>query len=64
MLSKTSWLTSPLLRAQETGQLLGITDMCIDERLIETNWGNWEGRTLKDLRNQYGQEMIENEKKV
>jgi probable phosphoglycerate mutase len=63
VLSKTTWLTSPLLRARETGQLLGITDMCIDERLIETNWGNWEGRTLKDLRNQYGQEMIENEKK-
>ena len=62
-LSKTTWLTSPLLRAQETGRLLGITDMLIDERLIETNWGDWEGRTLEDLRNQYGQEMIENEKK-
>ncbi len=63
LLSNITWLTSPLLRAQETGKLLGITNMRIDERLIETNWGDWEGRTLEDLRNQYGQEMIENEKR-
>ena len=63
LLSNITWLTSPLLRAQETGKLLRITDMRIDERLIEANWGDWEGRTLKDLRNRYGQEMIENEKR-
>ena len=61
--SEMDWITSPLSRAIETGKLLGITEMLIDDRLIETNWGDWEGQVLQDLRIKYGQEMLENEKK-
>ena len=61
--SGIDWITSPLSRAIETGKLLGITEMLIDDRLIETNWGDWEGQVLQDLRIKYGQEMLENEKR-
>ena len=60
--SEMDWITSPLSRAIETGKLLGITEMLIDDRLIETNWGDWEGQVLQDLRVKYGQKMLENEK--
>ena len=61
--SEMDWITSPLSRAIETGKLLGITEMLIDDRLIETNWGDWEGQVLQDLRVKYGQKMLENEKR-
>ena len=61
--SEIDWITSPLSRAIETGKLLGITQMLIDDRLIETNWGDWEGHVLRDLRAKYGQEMLNNEKR-
>ena len=61
--SEMDWITSPLSRARETGKLLGITEMLIDDRLIETNWGDWEGQVLQDLRFKYGQKMLENEKR-
>ena len=61
--SEIDWITSPLSRAIETGKLLGITEMLIDDRLIETNWGDWEGQVLQDLRVKYGKEMLENEKR-
>ena len=62
-ISEIDWITSPLSRAIETGKLLGITEMLIDDRLVETNWGDWEGQVLRDLRAKYGQEMLDNEKK-
>ena len=61
--SEIDWITSPLSRAIETGKLLGITKMLIDDRLVETNWGDWEGQVLWDLRAKYGQEMLDNEKR-
>ena len=61
--SEIDWITSPLSRAIETGKLLGITEMLIDDRLVETNWGDWEGQVLRDLRAKYGQEMLNNEKR-
>ena len=62
-ISEIDWITSPLSRAIETGKLLGITKMLIDDRLVETNWGDWEGQVLWDLRAKYGQEMLDNEKR-
>ena len=61
--SRANWLTSPLIRAKETAHLLGIENANVDDRLIETNWGDWEGKTLAYLRTKYGKEMLINESK-
>jgi probable phosphoglycerate mutase len=44
------WRASPLERAVETARLLGVTEPAIDHRLVETDWGEWEGRTLSEIR--------------
>ncbi|MBM3548793.1 MAG: histidine phosphatase family protein [Alphaproteobacteria bacterium] len=44
---------SPLGRARETASLLGLTPR-IDDRLIESSWGEWEGHTLDALRERPG----------
>ena len=36
---------SPLLRARQTAQALGLGDPIFDTRLMEQNWGAWEGLT-------------------
>jgi probable phosphoglycerate mutase len=45
-----AWVTSPLLRARETAELLELHDTTAVRALIETDWGEWEGRTLAELR--------------
>jgi probable phosphoglycerate mutase len=50
-------ITSPLARARETAAILGFADAATDPRLAEMNWGSFEGRTLDDLRAQYGEAM-------
>jgi glucosyl-3-phosphoglycerate phosphatase len=47
-----AWLTSPLRRAAETAIALGIAYARPDPRLVEMDWGEWEGRTLAELRAQ------------
>jgi len=42
-------LCSPLARARETAQRLGVAPV-IEPRLIEMSWGEWEGCTLPQLR--------------
>jgi probable phosphoglycerate mutase len=44
------WLTSPLRRAQETTALLTDRPVVVEPRLIEMDWGAWEGRRAADLR--------------
>jgi probable phosphoglycerate mutase len=58
------WITSPLQRCQETAAVLrhrhrfaGIID--IEPRLIEMSFGEWEGRTLDELRSTHGPAMTE-----
>jgi probable phosphoglycerate mutase len=41
-------LTSPLARARQTAALLGL-DAEVEPRLIEADWGAWEGLRLADL---------------
>lgn len=53
-------VSSPLRRTIETARLLGL-DPHPDARLIEMDWGAWEGRTLADLRAEFGSVMAENE---
>jgi broad specificity phosphatase PhoE len=59
--AKARWLSSPLRRATETGALLtdGLVD--IEPRLIEMDWGAWEGRTLAELRAEAPEAMAANE---
>lgn len=51
------WTTSPLARARETARLLGHGDAEVEPALIETDWGDWEGCKLAELRDRYGSEM-------
>ena len=43
------WIASPLCRAMETARLMGATPQP-EARLLEMDWGEWEGRTLAELR--------------
>ena len=56
-----AWTSSPLRRAVETAELLGARNLVIEPRLMETDWGAWEGRRLTELRRELGAAMTENE---
>jgi probable phosphoglycerate mutase len=43
-------LSSPLRRARDTAALLTGRTPIIDDRLIEMDWGAWQGRRLAELR--------------
>jgi probable phosphoglycerate mutase len=43
------FLASPLLRCRMTADRLGVAPLA-DPRLTEMSWGEWEGRTLPELR--------------
>lgn len=61
-LAKARWHVSPLLRAVETAELLGV--MAVTEPLLaEMDWGEWEGRTLAELRAADPEAMAANEAK-
>lgn len=51
------WHASPLGRAAETARLLGATDPRLDPRLMEMDWGEWEGRTREEIRAELGAAM-------
>jgi probable phosphoglycerate mutase len=59
-LRRLRWLTSPLARCTETAALLGL-ETEIEPRLIEMDWGRWEGRTVAELRADPGEEMTAQE---
>jgi len=54
------WLVSPLTRCSETAALLGLNAE-IEPRLIEMDWGRWEGRTIAELRANPGQRVAQRE---
>lgn len=55
------WYCSPLLRARQTAELLGLKGVLLEPALIEMNWGDWEGQILKPLRKKLGDSMRDNE---
>jgi len=61
--SDFQWLSSPLKRAVQTADILGAKNLQIEDRLIEMDWGKWEGYTIAELRAEYGDAMTENEAK-
>lgn len=54
-------LSSPLRRARETAALLTGRSPTIDDRLIEMDWGRFQGRRLADLRAEVPGRMAANE---
>ncbi|MBV6631756.1 MAG: histidine phosphatase family protein [Alphaproteobacteria bacterium] len=46
----TAWWSSPLIRAVETANRLGAQNLKTDDRLIEGDWGDWDGQRLADIR--------------
>jgi broad specificity phosphatase PhoE len=40
---------SPLLRARQTAEALGLTAPKLDARLMEQNWGRWEGLSRAEI---------------
>ena len=54
-------VTSPLRRCVQTAALLGATGAPREPRLVEMDWGEWEGETIAALRERLGEEMRENE---
>lgn len=55
------WYCSPLQRATQTAQLLGIAEYQLEDALVEMSWGDWEGEILKPLRRRLGEAMRQNE---
>ncbi len=43
------WLTSPLIRARRTAELVGV-DAALEPAATELDFGVWEGRRLADIR--------------
>ncbi len=60
-LARARWVSSPLARAYQTARLLGAGDIGHEPRLIEMDWGRWEGRRLAELRAELGAAMAANE---
>lgn len=55
------WVTSPLGRCMLTAKHLVGRTVRIDQRIIEMDWGEWEGRTRKELSETLGTDFRENE---
>ncbi len=41
--------SSPLMRAVKTAALLGLSNVTVDARLSEHDWGDWEGMTREEI---------------
>jgi broad specificity phosphatase PhoE len=54
-------LSSPLCRARETAAILTGRTPTIDQRLIEMDWGRFQGRRLADLRTEAPDAIAANE---
>lgn len=59
--NEAGWLSSPLRRARQTAALLTARPVVVEPRLIEMDWGEWEGRRLDDLRAEAPAAMAANE---
>lgn len=50
--------SSPSTRAQQTAAALGLLNPALDARLMEQNWGRWEGLTTDEIRLQDGEDCF------
>jgi broad specificity phosphatase PhoE len=53
-LSATRVYASPLLRTRQTAEALGLAAPIFDARLMEQNWGAWEGLTRDEILARHG----------
>ena len=49
---------SPSARARQTVAALGLSEPMLDARLMEQNWGRWEGLTTDEIRIQDGEDCF------
>ena len=49
---------SPLLRARQTVEALGLSEPVLDARLMEQNWGAWEGLTRDEIFSRHGDDAF------
>jgi broad specificity phosphatase PhoE len=47
------WFCSPLARAVETANILGLPAPAVEPRLIEMDWGDFQGLTYEELKARY-----------
>jgi len=50
--------SSPLLRARQSAAALGFDHTILDARLMEQNWGRWEGMSLEAIAAQDGKDAF------
>ncbi len=50
-------LASPLTRARQTAEGLGLAVDAVEPALSERSWGDWEGERLPELRDRYEDDM-------
>jgi broad specificity phosphatase PhoE len=53
-LAVTRVYASPMLRARQTAEALGLSTPIYDARLMEQNWGVWEGLTRDEILARHG----------
>jgi len=53
-LEATRVYASPMLRTRQTAEALGLAEPIYDARLMEQNWGSWEGLTRDEILVRYG----------
>lgn len=58
--AQRNWYVSPLQRAKATADLLQLS-ATVEPALIEMDWGAYEGRTVTELRAEFGAAFSENE---
>jgi broad specificity phosphatase PhoE len=46
--------SSPMLRARQTVEALGLAGPVLDARLMDQNWGDWEGLTRDEILSRHG----------
>ena len=46
---QTRVYSSPMQRARQTAEALGLADPTLDARLMEQNWGRWEGLSRAEI---------------
>jgi probable phosphoglycerate mutase len=49
---------SPLTRARQTAEALGLADPILDARLMEQHWGRWEGYSKAEIAAREGDEAF------
>ena len=49
---------SPMLRARQTAQALGLENPILDAHLMEQNWGTWEGLTRDEILSRHGADAL------